>query len=128
MSFIILLITWLCMELLLTWVERRTFEQWVSYPFQMSEFDRLWRNLHMRSHLKIVGLWIRKKTRFCKISFLFKWVLLSPGKQCQQQKRTLNIDYSSKWVVNTKTYLWALLSNSANEGIADRTVNFVSCA
>lgn len=28
-------------------MERSTFEQWVSYPFQMSEFDKLWRNIRV---------------------------------------------------------------------------------
>lgn len=74
----------------------------------------------MQSHLEFVGLWIWKKEILQNF--------LSPGKQGQQQKRIFNIDYSSKWGVNTRTYLWALLNNTANEDIADRTVNFVSCA
>lgn len=64
---------------------------------------------------------------FCKISLL-KLVLLSPGKQCQQQKRRFNFAYSSEQGVNTRTYLWTLLGYTANEHIADRAVDFVSHA
>ena len=42
-----------------------------------------------------------KNSNFCKISSL-KLILLSPGKQCQQQKGRFNIAYSSKLSVNNQ--------------------------
>lgn len=80
----------------------------------------------MQSRLKIVVMWIWKKTDFAKFPFFLNefYCLQANSVNSKRDYLILIIHLSG---VLTPELIWALLSNTANEDIADRTVNFVNC-